>query len=408
MKDEQVQAWRSGDATATTAVRNGLRALADGLLATPGLGLPEPHRSQAEHRRELASQVAREVMQRGGASADELLGLAVMVAARQVIQALRESRVEETGLGHLPPQLVVSYALAADSLSAHARQMCERHLGECAGCEAEVERIRKLLRVGLQGPAPSPEPSPVRSAPAELPPDAPTQEVRRPPRAGAEPSRPADPPPERAEPRDPRRGPADPRSPTAREKPGTPRAFRAQHARPSGPSALATWWPVLAIAAVLLTMVLLRHQERDQARRRPEIAALADRSPPSPVPAARLLPAEASGGLHDLKRGDCKLGAMRLGTARQFHPQHRELAWLEARSWVCAGEGERAEAALQAFLDAGGQVDAEVLWTQGQIALLKGDLRLALDRLVRVRPLLDLERGRKLDEQLDRLRSYAR
>lgn len=411
MNDELVLGWRSGDPTATTAVRNGLRALASGLLGTPDHGLPEPERSDPDVRRELAASVAREVMQRGGSSTDELMGLAVMVTARLVIQTCRDRRPPlasgPSAEGHLPPQLVVSVALAADSLSAHVRTMAERHLADCADCRKEADQVRRLLRGGFTTAAPrplpvagsTPVPTPIAPASPEAPGGAragwndgriglpailesePTQEVARP-------------------------APTPPHIPA--RPPAAKSPVRLQRARPrSEEGGLRTWWPVLAIAAVLGVLVALRQQESAQAERVPELTSIAIRTAP-PIPDASTFPSNARSALLDLEKGDCRLAALRLRTARLQNPDRSDIALTEAGAWVCAGGGDEAAAALAEVERLVQSPEPELLWYRAQAALLQGDAALAREMLVRVRPLVDLERGRLIDGQLDRLRAITR
>ncbi|MCK6505505.1 hypothetical protein L6R53_19270 [Myxococcota bacterium] len=163
-------------------------------------------------------------------------------------------------------------------------------------------------------------------------------------------------------------------------------------------------WPLVAILVVLAVVMSLRARRMEAAQAQPAVAVLADRSPPA-VPAADGLPGDASSALVDLERGQCDLAAARLRTSRLRNPQVVELALLEAGTWVCAGDGARAEEASQAYLQGGGQTNAELLWVQAQAALLRGEATHARDRLVRLRPLVDLERGARIDEQLAGLRS---
>lgn len=419
MNDDQVSGWRAGDPTATTTVRNSLRALADSLLATPGVGLPEPTRSEPDRRRDLSGSVAREVMQRGGSTADDLLGLAVMVSARVVIQTSRESRPSHrldasAGLGdsHLPPQLVVSFALAPDSLSGHVRTMAERHLAGCPGCTQEADQVRRLVRGSFSsaGGAKSAR-EPVESPTAdEAPPRAPPPSVVPPgPGAALTYSPEADPTEEVVAYRASGSPPVAKTPPATKPPPAAPaRPARVRQARARTESGgLLVWWPVIAIAAVLAIMLYLRHTEQARAERSPEVAGVADRSPPA-LPDASSFPADAQSALLDLERGDCRLAALRLRTARLQYSQRSDIAWTEAGAWVCAGQGDEAFAALSSYEQSGGQRGPELLWIQAQTALLQGDARTARELLVRVRPLVDLERGRAVDDQLDRLRSFGK
>jgi len=158
---------------------------------------------------------------------------------------------------------------------------------------------------------------------------------------------------------------------------------------------------------VLVFMLYHRTRLASEVERTPGVAAIADRTPPPP-PDAATLPEDADSAAVDLVRGDCELAARRFGTARSRHPDDPTLAWYEATSWVCAGDGTRASQALDAYLAAGGADTADLIWYQAQARLLQGDIAGARDRLVRVRPLVDLDRGVVIDRQLEALRVAAR
>ncbi|MCK6507994.1 hypothetical protein L6R53_32280, partial [Myxococcota bacterium] len=154
MTDDLVQLWRDGDPMAATAVRNALRGIADAVLTSP-TGQPggAVALADADRRRDATAAVAKEVMQRGGSSADELRGLAVMVSARHAVVEARAGDPASGVDSHLPPQLVVSVALAPDSLSSHARGVAERHLHDCPSCTGEVDLVLRVVK-GLTMPRP--------------------------------------------------------------------------------------------------------------------------------------------------------------------------------------------------------------------------------------------------------------
>lgn len=420
MNDDLIQQWRDGDAMAATSVRNALRGIADAVLASPTGGASVAV-ADAGRRRELATAVAREVMQRGGTTPEELRGLGVMVAARHVVLVAREAGAGSAADSHLPPQLVVSLALAADSLSGHAREVADRHVADCSSCRQELDLVRRVVKgVTLPRPVPPASPGLASAAPAAATPAAAGPSAGGPSAAGpsgagpsgagAAPVTPAAASPAAATPADATAAALAPR-PQARRPPATGGPVRPPRGGRLDGSGTVGWleamWPVLAILAVLVIMLALRTRDEQAQAAAPSIAALADRSPP-PVPDPVTLPDDASSALVDLERGQCGLAAARLHTSRLRHPGDPAVAWMEGATWVCAGEGTRAQEALDAYLADGGASTPELLWFQAQAALLQGEPGVARERLVRLRPLADLELGSRIDEQLRALSTAGR
>ena len=94
MDDALVARWREGDPTATTAVRNGIRTVAERMLGHTTLrGVTSTKaRKVAEdegQRREVTADIAREVMVRGGATAADVTAITIMVTARKLVELLR-------------------------------------------------------------------------------------------------------------------------------------------------------------------------------------------------------------------------------------------------------------------------------------------------------------------------------
>ncbi len=384
MDDTQVQSWRDGDAMAAAAVRNGLRAVADAIVTAPlgsaAGGRTSPLVRDPDRRREVTAEVAREVMQRGGATAADLRALAVMVAARHVVDVQREGR-HLGDASHLPPQMVVSMALAEDSLSGHARDVARRHVDECTGCAGDVEMVAAVVKRVMAGAAaPAPRPPPSSTA------DAPTEETVRPA---------ARPVPDRSSP--PRRSPA-PRSAGGPIRP--PRGGRLD--RPATVSPWRAAWPVIAILVVVAGLFMARTHTDEAAAAVPELAAIADRSVPDP-PAAGDLPDDVDSVVQDLQTGNCRVAAARLQRARKLHEGDLLVAWYDARAQVCAGNGDAAMEAFDAYRQAGGESTPELLYYQAQAALLRGDLPTARQQLLSARPLVDSDLGATIDAQLDQL-----
>jgi hypothetical protein len=162
--------------------------------------------------------------------------------------------------------------------------------------------------------------------------------------------------------------------------------------------------PLVAIIAVLGALLFLRARRQADLAQQPAVAALADRSPPA-VPSQDAVPEDAHSALLDLGRGDCDLAAARMRTSRRRNPEAVGICLLEAATWVCAGDGPAATEAAEAYLQRGGEPNADLLWVQAQAALLQGQGAQARDRLVRLRPLVTLDKGALVDRQLSGLRS---
>ena len=357
MDDALVARWRDGDSTATTAVRNHVRTHAERVLSHPALRAAEGSGGRSlqrndERRRELTSTIAREVMQRPVSSAAQLDAMSLMAAARHAVDVVREGRTISPG-AHLPSHTVVTVSLAPGGLPPAARSAAERHIGECGACAADSRMVGALVRSGA-APAEEPEPEPEEAEPEDD-----TAAAMAAALAEVE-----------AEERAP-----DPGS--GRASVGRPLVLRPPPVREGAGWKAAL--PFVVAAGIGLWWVAGREDGPLPAARVAEIAALADRSPPTLSGDA--VPEDALPAASELARGDCRTASARLRTARMRAPDDAALWSLEAASFVCAGEGKDALSALDGLAERGLAAPVSAAWTRAQALLLIGDLEGAEDAL---------------------------
>jgi len=149
MDDALVGRWRSGDATATTAIRNALRSTAERIFGHPALWsalVPQvrPRFQGEDARRELTAEIAREVMKRKVETANELQATAMMLAARKAAEALLEGNPQDGG-AHLPAPMVVTYALAPAGLAPRVKEALDKHLAGCQHCTSDVRVLERIV-----------------------------------------------------------------------------------------------------------------------------------------------------------------------------------------------------------------------------------------------------------------------
>jgi len=366
MDDALVARWREGDPTATTAVRNGIRTVAERMLGHTTLrGVTSTKaRKVAEdegQRREVTADIAREVMVRGGATAADVTAITIMVTARKLVELLRFER-PFTGETHLPPQVAVSYALAPDSLPKPSQEAAQKHTDECTGCAEDVRIVGAVVRAN---PTPDPMPRPVAPPPPAGPSvDDMSRDMAELDAAAAKP--------ERTERR--RKEPPPPRETAAR------RAANAER-EPADRRA----WTTLAVLAVasIVGMGLWRvHTRNVRYEKRMEIAQLVTREVPSlAMFGAASRRAEYDGIAEALDRGDCASAADLARTLRENGGGGSEIYRVEAAAWVCVGDGSAAVAAVEAAPTFGDP------WIAAQAHFLRGDVDLGLDSLDRAQSL---------------------
>ena len=371
MDDALLNRWKQGEPQATTAVRNAIRTVAERVLSNPALRNAEGTGGRAlvsdeERRRELTSAVAKEVMERGGDSANTVTALALMVSARHVIEALRVGR-PLAGTAHLPPPVAVSCALAPASMAAAQRDASNRHLESCKSCADDVRLVREVVR-SASTVVQDTSAAAIEEAVAATAADAMAQAVQD----AADDVE--DGPNEAPAPRETR--PTRPSRPSARP----PRRGEAA-AEPSGGFFKAAW-PLLVLLALGAWYAWSRHQDALHAAVLPQVAALANRTPPALVRGEKA-PAYVEDAMRDLARGDCLQAAARFRTARRQHPDDRRVWVLEGASFVCAGDGAAALQPLDIVAREGEPTPA-IHWYRAQALLLEGRAADALELLEKV------------------------
>jgi hypothetical protein len=363
MDDALVARWREGDPTATTAVRNGIRTVAERMLGHATLrGVTSTKaRKVAEdegQRREVTADIAREVMVRGGATAADVTAITIMVTARKLVELLRFER-PFTGETHLPPQVAVSYALAPDSLPKPSQEAAQKHTDECTGCAEDVRIVGAVVRAN---PNPDPIPRPV----APPPPAGPTPDDMIGDMAAIEAAA------EKPERR--RREPAPPRQTAAR------RAANAER-EPADRRAWASL-AIIAVASIVGAGFWSTYNRSLRYEKRMEIAQLVTRDVPNLTAfGAASRRAEYDEIAEALDRGDCESAAALARTLRRQGGGGSEIYRVEAAAWVCVGDGVAAVEAVEAaptFSDP---------WLAAQAHFLRGDVALGLDSLDRAQSL---------------------
>lgn len=357
MDDAIVARWRAGESSATTAVRNAVRTVAERVLSNPALRHAEGAGGRAlvddeEKRRELTGAVAKEVMARPVDSAATVTATALMVSARVAVEAIRVGR-PRMGTGHLSAPITISVALSPESLPTANRDAAERHLSECHACSDDCRLVREIVRSAS---------SMVHdTSHADL--DHAVQD-----RAEAE-----------------RDAVADAFESAPRPQRPIRAARRPNAAVATGPKdgpVLRGLLPLLIIGGIAGFWWWRGHQEQEHLKNLPAIAAFADRTPPV-VGADEEIPAYAKEAVRDLRSGDCRTAAARFRTVRRSHPAERRFWMLEGASWVCAGDGAAALAALDPLSrDAARPTGTD--WYRAQALILTGQVADALDALTAV------------------------
>ncbi len=384
MNDDLIHRWRSGEPTATTAVRNGVRSIAERVLGHPMLvqsvgPAAAAQLGREDRRRELTSEVAREVMSRRVDSAAQLTAMALVVAGRHAVEALQKAHPPIEG-AHLPPQVAVTLALAPGGLVGGVRDAAERHLAECSHC---VEDLRLIARIAAAQEASDPD-GPDHDDIAE--------EARRVEALFAE-----------AE--------ADLQAPAPSAAQARRTASAARGGRrvlPAPPKPRRAWLLALPVLVLVGLGLWLARAPESPVSRGPVagLAELADRSPPE---VARLgdLPSEVQFAVADLSRGDCKTAAGRFRSARGRAPKELRLFLLEGASFICANEGSKALkvfAELEAELPEGQEPPRALHWYKAQAHLLQGEADPALAQLQQA-AIHDAGHRKAADEQISRVRA---
>lgn len=388
MDDALIDRWKQGEPAATTAVRNALRTVAERVLSNPALRHAEGTGGRRlvedeERRRELTANVAKEVMARGGDSAATLNAIALMTASRHAVEAVRVGR-PLAGSAHLPPPVAVAMALTPEAMNPAQRDAMSRHLETCSACSDDCRLVREIVRAAAT--------SSRDSSAAEL--EEAVHESAEPysrditdssggAMAAAMAAAAAEVDERESESTSPTPGAESPR----RAQPGRPPPRPSQRVTitPTQQTAGFDWRAAAVLGGLALISYWYWSSERRGALQKevdPDIAALADRTPPK-IAENEAVPKYAEDGAALLKRGDCRTAGARFRTARRSHPEDRRLWVLEGGSFVCAGDGA---AALQSLGEIAKDPEATpaALWFHAQALLLNGSVGPALDALDRV------------------------
>jgi hypothetical protein len=348
MDEDLVTRWRQGDPDAEPAVRNAIRTVSMRLLVHPALRPVE--RAGGQHmlrddqqRRELAGEVAAEVMRRGASSAAQLHASALLVAARRALEVVRTGRPSSRD-AHVPTSVVVMLAVAPEALPEQAKGAADAHLEHCHQCRDDVRLMDTVVRAEAVA-------DPFSAVDDVAPASAPKRPVA--------PARPI---------------------PAARPKVARRQAQRADASARDDASFPWGFVALLGLGSAAFLVWWFTQQPNEQER--VSLAQVADRAPPA-VPAPGDLPPDAVDALGDLGRGDCYAAAPRLRTLRKRNPEAAGIARLEAAAWVCRGDALAARDALAA-VGVPPASEAGDAWSLAQIALLEGDEDLAREQLLAV------------------------
>lgn len=373
MDAELFNRWKGGDTAAATAVRNALRTTAERVLGSPALRLSEAPglrlmSRDESRRRELTAQVAKEAMERGATSVEQLTVMAMLVAARRIVELAREGHPHAPG-AHLPSPVAVSMALSPDTLPANVRDSSARHLETCSTCTEEVRLARAAVQE--QRDLEAEALAETLAAEREAEDHAGDDQLAAALMAAAE----------EHEQHQPARPTPKPKSAPAK---GAPARKAAGPSRPEAParSGISFWTGVLPLAflAGLGWYVLREKANAPAAAAASAYASLADRSVP-PVGLLGDATKAAGDAVTDLERGDCRTAAAHLRTARRRTPEQARLWLAEGAAFVCAGDAASALAALESVMKGVSGRPPETAWYLAQAALLSGDPARALEAL---------------------------
>lgn len=375
MDDALVERWKSGDASAATAVRNAVRSWAERVLGHPALlgALGPGSRARVgneEERREVTARIAAEVMRRDAGGANQVKALALMAAGRLAIEALQEGRpAHPSGGRHVPPPIAVAMVLYPDGVNERVRTAIERHLEECPACREDLrvmDRIVRNLDAVDHQVTRSDLAEEARKADARL---AETVDLEQVMREAAQAER------ERAA----RSTAVPPRRPA----PGRSKVLPGLDPAPKS-SGLRAILPVVGLAVVGLAIWMgSSDAEVTVAARHDGVAALAVTDPPE-VGKLSELPSEAQLVVADLGRGDCRQAAGRLPALQSKRPDDLRLLVLEAGCLVCAQDGRRALRVLDELeerIEEGADGARQRHWVRAQALLLEGRATEAVEAL---------------------------
>ncbi len=368
MDDSLVERWQGGDDVARVAVRNGIRGIAERMLGHPGLHRALGRNSGSvllveDSRREVTAGISAEVMKRGAPNGAQLTAMALIVSGRRAIEELQLGRAvaEEA---HLPPQSVVTYALAERGMSVRVRQAVEGHLSKCGACSDDVRILRNVVRnqeaagedLGevdaefvREAREAAPDLGPLLAGQIREAEEAATAEI-----AAEAVKRLTS-------------KPTGPRMKVQRDRRKTER-----------PGTLRLLFPVFVLLAAMAGLWWVTSgSEQMEAQADARYRKIADRNPPT-VRRVSALPDGADSAVDALVSGDCITAAGLLRGIRRRSPDVARLYTLEGAAWLCAGNGQKGIAVLDELEARGGELPRSFHWTRGQLHLLEGDGHAAL------------------------------
>jgi hypothetical protein len=302
------------------------------------------------HVKVLVATIVPQITSRGPAPWDDILRCCVVAVAKNRVVVPRNDNADK----HPSIDELVAVALGA-SLESDRLGAIRSHAISCADCTDALRVVRGLQRTAEEWSPPEPQRA------AETP--------------GLRP---------------------------ARSKKGRASGSKGRRAQEAWPS-LWSAWPIFVL---VLLLGYWAWNTRDSGSKIPEVAVavLVDRTPPEP-PKASSLPPEVFDVIRDLRRGDCWTASVRLrGIRKKLEEDHR-LRILEGASFVCAGDGPAAEAAVTPLLET--YPDGEPAWIAANAFLLQGktEKAKALLEAVSVTDSIRRERAKTLLLRLDTLPS---
>jgi hypothetical protein len=323
MDETLIHAWRSGDRFAQRRCLELITGLVHALVEGVSSGFEEMGGEKVDgsgtghrHVKVSAGPIAQQIMSRGPAPWREIRDRCVSVVARAKVGNLTATDEEV----HPSIEDLVVVVLNRDRNPGQSGAVKD-HAMACANCTDHLRVVRALQRVAENW-----TPAPVEQAHA---PTRPKSRVKR-----------------------------------ARRK---PRSSSRRNPRELWPSVWSAW-PIFALF-ILFTHWAWKTWGVHSQTPDVEIAVLVDRTPPE-APRSQDFPAEVFDVIRDLRRGDCWTASVRLRGIRKQLPEDPRLRLLEGSSFVCAGNGAAAEAAVSPLLET--YSGSEPAWIAANAALLQG------------------------------------
>ncbi|MAY81269.1 MAG: hypothetical protein CL930_10865 [Deltaproteobacteria bacterium] len=322
MDETLIHAWRSGDRFAQRRCHEIITGLVSALVEGTSTGFEEKGGEKIDgspwgHGRVkvFVTSIVPQITSRGPAPWEEIFQRCVLAVARKKVVALRNDDAEK----HPSPDELIAVVLGT-GIDPVRLQTIRSHAISCAHCTDSLRVVRGFQRIAEEWSPPEPQ-----------------------------------------------RGDDELRPRRLRKRKRQPKKKKGRRAQEEWPSLWAAW-PVFSL---FLLFGYWAWNIRGSDSKVPEVAVavLVDRTPPA-VPQASSLPPEVFDVIRDLRRGDCWTASVRLrGIRKQLAEDHR-LRILEGASFVCAGDGPAAEAAVAPLLET--YPDGEPAWIAANALLLQG------------------------------------